>query len=82
MLFGWTFRRLSRMFRGKLLAFLRQSYRRNQLCFPGTLAELSTPRALHSLSGALHRRDWEVYSKPQFRRTDSLRGARFRTSVS
>ena len=40
---------LSRMFRGKLLAFLKQSYRRSELCFAGTLAELSTPRAFHTL---------------------------------
>jgi hypothetical protein len=57
---------LSRMFRGKLLAFLKQSYRSNQLCFPGTLAELSTPRAFHSLLGALRRLEWVVYSKPPF----------------
>src|SRR3982074_3462455 len=35
---------LSRMFRGKLLAFLKQGYRGKQLCFPGTLAALSEPR--------------------------------------
>src|SRR5271169_6680988 len=57
---------LSRMFRGKLLAFLKQSYRRNQLCFAGKLAELSTPRGFHSLLGSLGRREWVVYSKPSF----------------
>jgi hypothetical protein len=35
---------LSRMFRGKLLAFLKQSYRHNELGFSGTLAALSQPR--------------------------------------
>jgi hypothetical protein len=57
---------LSRMFRGKLLAFLKQSHRRDELCFAGHLAELSTPRAFHSLLGALRRREWVVYSKPPF----------------
>jgi Putative transposase/Transposase zinc-binding domain len=57
---------LSRMFRGKLLAFLKQSYRRNQLCFAGKLAELSTPRAFHSLLGTLRRKEWVVYSRPPF----------------
>ena len=57
---------LSRMFRGKLLAFLKQSYRRNELCFPGKLAERSTPRAFHALLGVLRRREWVVYSKPPF----------------
>jgi hypothetical protein len=57
---------LSRMFRGKLLAFLKQSYRRGELCFAGKLAGLSTPRAFHSLLGTLRRREWVVYSKPPF----------------
>jgi Putative transposase len=33
---------LSRMFRGKLLAFLKQSYRRTELCFSGSLSALSS----------------------------------------
>jgi hypothetical protein len=57
---------LSRTFRGKLLAFLKQSYRRNELCFAGKLAELSTPRAFDTLLGTLRRREWVVYSKPPF----------------
>src|ERR1035441_9321094 len=57
---------LSRMFRGKLLAFLKQGYRRNELCFPGTLSELSAPRAFHSMLHMLRRREWVVYSKPPF----------------
>jgi hypothetical protein len=54
------------MFRGKLLAFLKQSYRRNELCFPGKLAEITTPRAFHSRVGTLRRTKWVVYSKPPF----------------
>jgi hypothetical protein len=57
---------LIRMFRGKVLAFLKQSYRHNELCLAGKLDELSTPRAFHSLLGALRRREWVVYSKPPF----------------
>jgi hypothetical protein len=57
---------LSRMFRGKLLCFLKQSYRRGELCFPGKLAALSAPRAFYSLLGSLRRREWVVYSKPPF----------------
>jgi len=55
---------LSRMFRGKLLALLKQSYRRSELCFAGKLAELSTPRPFHSLLSTLRRTEWVVYSKP------------------
>jgi hypothetical protein len=54
------------MFRGKLLAFLRQSYRHNQLCFSGTLTALSQPRAFHSLLSTLRNKEWVVYSKPPF----------------
>ena len=54
------------MFRGKLLAFLKQGYRRGDLCFAGKLSELSTPRAFHSLLGNMRRREWVVYSKPPF----------------
>jgi hypothetical protein len=57
---------LSRMFRRKLLAFLKQSYRRNELCFPGTVAALSQPRAFHSLLHTLRSKEWVVYSKPPF----------------
>ena len=57
---------LSRMFRGKLLAFLKQSCRRKELCFSGTLAALSEPRAFHSLLHTLRRREWAVDSKPPF----------------
>jgi hypothetical protein len=57
---------LSRMFRGKLLSFLKQSYRRNELCFAGRLSDLSTPRAFYFLLASLRRKDWVVYSKPPF----------------
>ena len=57
---------LSRMFRGKLLCFLKQSYRRNELCFAGKLTVLSTPHAFYSLLANLRRKEWVVYSKPPF----------------
>jgi hypothetical protein len=54
---------LSRMFRGKTLAFLKLAYTRGQLSFPGVPATLSEPRAFHSM---LRNKDWVVYSKPPF----------------
>ena len=57
---------LSRMFRGKLLSFLKRSYRRGELCFAGKLAGLSSPRAFYALLRSLRRREWVVYSKPPF----------------
>ena len=57
---------LSRMFRGKLLAFLKQAYRRKELCFHGTLSDLAEPQAFYSMLHTLRRREWVVYSKPPF----------------
>ena len=57
---------LSRMFRGKLLSFLRRCYRSGELCFAGKLAGLSSPRTFYSLLRSLRRKEWVVYSKPPF----------------
>jgi Putative transposase/Transposase zinc-binding domain len=57
---------LSRMFRGKLLSFLKRSYRTGGLCFTGKLAALSAPRTFYSLLASLRRKEWVVYSKPPF----------------
>jgi hypothetical protein len=57
---------LSRMFRGKLLSFLKRSYRSGELCFSGKVAALAFPRAFYSLLGSLRRKEWVVYSKPPF----------------
>jgi hypothetical protein len=57
---------LSRLFRGKMLAFLRHAYTQEQLCFPGTLAALSQPCAFHSLLRRLRNQEWVVYAKPPF----------------
>jgi len=57
---------LSRMFRGKLLSFLKHSYRRSELCFAGKISALSAPRPFYSLLANLRRTEWVVYSKPPF----------------
>jgi hypothetical protein len=57
---------LSRVFRGKFLAGLRQSYRRGELCLPGALASLDAPKTFAALLRALFRQDWVVYAKRPF----------------
>ena len=57
---------LSRMFRGKMLAFLKHAYDRRQLRFPGALADLAQPRPFHSLLNPLRHKKWVVYAKPPF----------------
>ena len=57
---------LSRMFRGKMLAFLKHAYARRQLRFPGALADLAQPRPFHSLLNLLRHKKWVVHAKPPF----------------
>jgi predicted Zn-ribbon and HTH transcriptional regulator len=57
---------LSCMFRGKILAFLKQAYTSSQLRFPGTLADLAQPRPFHSLLNLLRHKKWVVHAKPPF----------------
>jgi hypothetical protein len=57
---------LSRLFRGKMLAFLKLAYTRGQLSFPGTLATLSEPRPFHAMLRGLRNKEWVVYAKPPF----------------
>src|SRR5258708_40215053 len=57
---------LSCMFRGKILAFLKQAYTSRQLRFPGTLADLAQPRPFRSLLNLLRHKKWVVHSKPPF----------------
>jgi len=57
---------LSRMFRGKMLAFLKQAYASRQLRFPAALADLAQPRPFHSLLNLLRHKKWVVHAKPPF----------------
>lgn len=57
---------LSRLFRGKLLAFLKHAYVHNQLHFPGALASLAEPRQFYALLSLLRRKQWVVHAKPPF----------------
>lgn len=57
---------LRRLFRGKMLAFLKQAYTNQQLRFPGALAPLAHPARFHALLSRLRRKEWVVYAKPPF----------------
>jgi len=57
---------LSRVFRGKFVAGLRQLYRDGKLSFAGTLAPLRTPKAFATMLRSLFRSDWVVYCKRPF----------------
>jgi hypothetical protein len=57
---------LSRVFRGKFVAGLRQAFQNGQLHLPGTLAPLAQPKTFAAWLRLLFRKDWVVYAKPPF----------------
>ena len=57
---------LSRVFRGKFIAGLRQSFRDGQLHLAGNLAALAQHKIFAAWLRQLFRKDWVLYAKPPF----------------
>jgi hypothetical protein len=57
---------LSRVFRGKFVAGLRNAFQQGSLRFNGDLLHLAQPHAYAAWLRVLFRQDWVVYSKPPF----------------
>lgn len=57
---------LSRLFRGKFLAYLKDAHEKGKLDFPGKIASLKEKRALNDLLKELYAQEWVVYCKPPF----------------
>jgi hypothetical protein len=57
---------LRKLFRGKLVARLRDAYRAGRLDFPGTLKRLKPHAAFRAFFRSLYRQTWVVYAKPPF----------------
>jgi Putative transposase/Transposase zinc-binding domain len=57
---------LSRMFRGKFLALMREAFVKKGLEFHGQLAPLREPARFHALLDQLKNIEWVVYAKPPF----------------
>lgn len=57
---------LSRVFRGKFVAGLRQLFRKNKLQFFGACQQLSNEQAFNSFLRTLFRENWVVYAKKPF----------------
>jgi hypothetical protein len=55
---------LSRLLRGKLLAFLKQAYNREELSWTGGLAPLADPQQFARFLSPLYQKEWAVYAKP------------------
>ena len=57
---------MSKLFRGKFLAYLRKSRAANELVYPGAVSHLASPGAFNALIADLYKKDWVVYCKPPF----------------
>ena len=57
---------LSRLFRGKFLAFLQDAYQRKRLGFHGQLESLNGGQAFQRLIDKLRGQEWVVFAKPPF----------------
>lgn len=57
---------LSRLFRGKYLAYLQQAYREGHLVLAGRLKDLAEPSAWGTFLAPIAQTDWVVYAKAPF----------------
>jgi hypothetical protein len=57
---------LSRLFRGKFLAYLKEARDKGDLAFPGTIAHLREERPFKAMLDDLYSQEWVVYCKPPF----------------
>jgi hypothetical protein len=63
---------LSRLFRGKFLAYLKEAYEKGELVFPGKVARLREKSAFKVLLKELYAEEWVVYCKPPFRSAEGV----------
>jgi Putative transposase len=64
--FFFPVRVLSRLFRGKLLALLREAFAEDRLEFFGQLADLAQPAQFDAWLRKSKKTEWVVYAKPPF----------------
>ena len=57
---------LRQVFRGKLVAGLREAFAQGRLHFPGALQPLATAGAFRACLRSLYRQAWVIYAKPPF----------------
>lgn len=63
---------LSKMFRGKFLAALKQAYLNGELKFEGEIKPLSQKGNFKSLLDLLYNKDWVVYAKEAFKNASGI----------
>jgi hypothetical protein len=63
---------LSRLFRGKFLAYFKEAYEKGKLVFPGKVAHLKEKSAFNGLLKELYGQQWVVYCKPPFQSAEMV----------
>ena len=63
---------LSRLFRGKFLAYLKDSYVDGKLKLCGSIKELGEKENFGVFLDSLYKREWIVYSKPSFKKPEHV----------
>lgn len=63
---------MSRLFRGKLLAYLKGLRTEGKLVYPGAVSHLAAPGAWGDLISDLYKKQWVVYCKQPFYRTEDV----------
>ena len=63
---------LSRLFRGKLLAFLQTAFDAGAMTFHGSLEPLRDAKVFRALLSTVRRKEWVVYAKPPFGGPDQV----------
>lgn len=63
---------LSRLFRGKFLAYLKEAKEKGELIFPGAIAHLKDEHCFKAMLDDLYEKQWVVYCKPPFTNTETV----------
>lgn len=57
---------ISSLFRGKFIHYLKKSYKKDKLKFPGIIRELGNEKDFRQFTDSLYNKKWVVYCKPPF----------------
>lgn len=63
---------MSKLFRGKFIAYLKKLRSENKLIYPGAVSHLASPGAFNTLISDLYKKNWVVYCKPPFKETKNV----------
>lgn len=63
---------LSKLFRGKFIAYLKKLRAENKLIYPGDISRLASPGVFNALVSDLYKKKWVVYCKKPFEKTQNV----------